>query len=224
MQDRHDLLIQWLRQLNWKERYYLIEHALGTDGFKLSPKFREQLGDEIGFAVPAGAFAAMDYHLDWLYAALKLSDDGITSDLYTGQTENVATGTQLDTDLLVVFRQGDETHVVMVEAKAKGSWDNRQICKKVRRLTAIFRHGSNRWPHVTPHWVLMSPRRERKYQMGYWPTWMKKAVEKPYWIGLCLPERLSSLHQADNSGNPTRGGTHFTVKTKSTKRTKKPRW
>ena len=215
--NNHDLLIHWLRQLNWKERNYLVDHALGTDGFKLSPKFREQLGDEILTEVPADAFAAMDYHLDWLYAALTLSAQGIESNGHWEIPAKVATGSQLDTDLIVVFEQNGNTHVVLVEAKAKGAWDNKQLRKKVGRLAEVFSPSGDRWSDVTPHWILMSPRPDRKYEMEYWPKWMKKAEnpDAPYWIGLSLPDRLSSLHQSDQNGTPKSGGEWFVVKTKS---------
>ena len=66
----------------------------------------------------------------------------------------------------------------------------------------------------------MSPRQARNYAMEYWPAWMKKEVDAPYWIGLDLPERLSSLHRADESGNLNRDGRHFVVITKTTKLSK----
>ena len=217
MRDRHDLLTHWLRQLNWKERYYLVDHALGTDGFQLSPKFRRQLGDEIGVKIAPDTFAAMDYHLDWLYAALKLSDEGTESDGHWETPDNVATGKQLDTDLLVTFNDGNRTHVVMVEAKAKGAWNNKQMMNKVSRLIEIFGDDGDRWPNVTPHWVLMSPHQEHQYKMNYWSQWMKKTEnpDEPYWIGLPVPDRLSSLHQSDESGKPKARGEWFIVKTKS---------
>jgi hypothetical protein len=217
MTDGHELLVHWLRQLNWKERYYLVDHALGTNGFKLGSSFREQLGDEIDVEVPANTFAAMDYHLDWMYAALTLSAQGIEADGHWDTPTNVATGSQLDTDLLVVFEQDGQTHVVMVEAKAKGAWDNKQMCKKVSRLAEVFGDGGDRWPDLTPHWVLMSARPARKYALDYWPRWMKKSEnpDLPYWIGLHLPDRLSSLHQSDESGSSKARGEWFVVKTKS---------
>ncbi len=214
MPDKYRLLHQWLLQFNWKERYYLVDHAL--DGFKLGSPFREQLGDEIGIRVPANAFAAMDYHLDWIYAAITLSAEGIESDGHWETPANVATGKQLDTDLLVVFELDQITHIVMVEAKAKGAWDNKQMRTKVARLTEMFGENGNRWGGVTPHWVLMSPRPNRKYALDYWSKWMKKAEnpDTPYWLGLRLPSQLSSLHQSDKNGKPTDGGDWFTVKTK----------
>lgn len=212
MQDRHDMLIHWLRRLNWKERYYLVDHVLGTDGFKLSPEFRKQLGAAIEFDVPPDAFAAMDYHLDWLYAAIKMSTGGISSDGHWDNAERIATGTQLDTDLLVVFRNKERTDIVMVEAKVKGSWDNRQMRKKVSRLTEVFGEAGNRWPSTTPHFVLMSPRPERRLDTSFWPSWMMKN-DNPLWIGLPLPERLSSLYRADSGGNSDSDGDRFAVKT-----------
>ena len=199
MQDRHDMLIHWLRRLNWKERYYLVDQVLGTDGFKLSPEFLNQLDNEIGCEVPKDAFAAMDFHLDWLYAALSLSAKGITGDGCWEEPENVATGKQTDTDLLVAFKRDRQSHIVLIEAKAKGAWDNTQMCAKVKRNIEIFGNDGSRWPDVVPHFVMMSRRRDRKYSTGYWAPWMKKGRE-PFWIPLRLPDDLSSLYRADKDG------------------------
>ncbi|MCI0809805.1 MAG: hypothetical protein J4N63_11685 [Chloroflexi bacterium] len=154
----------------------------------------------------------MDYHLDWLYAAIKMSTGGISSDGHWDNAERIATGTQLDTDLLVVFRNKERTDIVMVEAKVKGSWDNRQMRKKVSRLTEVFGEAGNRWPSTTPHFVLMSPRPERRLDTSFWPSWMMKN-DNPLWIGLPLPERLSSLYRADSGGNSDSDGDRFAVKT-----------
>ena len=89
--------------------------------------------------------------------------------------------------------------------------------KKVVRLSEVFGDGGDRWDRVVPHWVLMSPRPDRKYTLDYWSEWMKKTEnpDTPFWLALSLPEQLSSLHQSDDSGQPTGGGDWFSVKTKS---------
>ena len=67
-------LIELLESFNRKERYFLIRQAVG--GFKLSDEFRRELGNATGLAIPQDAFAAMDYHLDWLTAALHAYERG----------------------------------------------------------------------------------------------------------------------------------------------------
>ena len=64
-------LIEVLEQFNRKERFFLIGQALGNEDFPLSKSFRKALGEEIGIDIPRGAFAAMDYHLDWIAASLR---------------------------------------------------------------------------------------------------------------------------------------------------------
>ncbi|MBI4301278.1 MAG: hypothetical protein HY664_01570 [Chloroflexi bacterium] len=61
-------IIANLRLFNRKERFFLVGMALGNPKFKLIEQFRNQLNDKLGLFVPEDAFAAMDYHLDWIYA------------------------------------------------------------------------------------------------------------------------------------------------------------
>lgn len=49
--------------------------------------FRVQLSARCGIDVPGNAFVAMDFHLDWLHAALARTFDGLLSgeeSQYTG--------------------------------------------------------------------------------------------------------------------------------------------
>ena len=71
-------LIGVLESFNRKERFFLVGQALGNPRFKLSRDFRTRLGkavglEENGIKIPANAFAAMDYHLDWVAASLFLA-------------------------------------------------------------------------------------------------------------------------------------------------------
>src|SRR5690348_8428986 len=94
-------LLETLASLNRKERFYLVGWALGNPTFRLSDEFRQQLGDQLGVVAPEHAFAAMDYHLDWLYAALAVAAHATDSGPY--QNDGGVTGTQEDVDLLVAF-------------------------------------------------------------------------------------------------------------------------
>ncbi len=67
-------LIELLDDLNSKERFFLVRQALGE--FQLGADFRQELGEAIGLAIPSGAFSWMDYHLDWLVAALRAYESG----------------------------------------------------------------------------------------------------------------------------------------------------
>jgi hypothetical protein len=78
-------LIERLASLNRKERYYVVAWALGNSQFSLCSDFREQLSSAVGLPIPADAYVAMDYHLDWLYAALYLSAEAAPAGPYENQ-------------------------------------------------------------------------------------------------------------------------------------------
>ena len=69
-------VIKWLKTFNAKERYFLLAYAQDQEELKLGPFFRGQLSQKLGVVVPEDAFIAMDYHLDWLYAALHVAVHG----------------------------------------------------------------------------------------------------------------------------------------------------
>ena len=76
-------LIKILESFNRKERFFLLAQALGCSNsgepaFSLSDSFRTQLNANIDVAIPLKVFVAMDYHLDWLQAALAHSEKGET--------------------------------------------------------------------------------------------------------------------------------------------------
>jgi hypothetical protein len=69
-------VISTLRELNAKERFFLVRYALGNPDFKLGPDFRVALSKKIRQEIPEDAFCAMDYHLDWIHAALVAAAKG----------------------------------------------------------------------------------------------------------------------------------------------------
>ena len=97
-----DELQDILRSFNLKERYYLIGTALGNR-FRLSWEFIDTLNSALGVNIPGDAFAAMDYHLDWIYASLVLASlDGQA--MVFPNTDRSVTGTQEDVDFLIAYR------------------------------------------------------------------------------------------------------------------------
>ncbi len=70
-------LIEHLRSLDRKERFAVLHDALGfhPEAPRLDEGFREKLATCIGRPVPAYAFLAMDYHLDWIRLALYLAEN-----------------------------------------------------------------------------------------------------------------------------------------------------
>jgi hypothetical protein len=63
-------LEQKLAHFNRKERFLLVGQALGNPGFTVGAAFRRSLAALLDRPVPKDAYCAMDYHLDWLFAAL----------------------------------------------------------------------------------------------------------------------------------------------------------
>ena len=97
-------LIDHLRSFNRKERFILLREALGEDTFCLDVGFRTRLGETIGEAIPADAFVAMDYHLDWLQMALYLA--ATPAPEWPVLNDGLVEANQQDIDLLVAFDEG----------------------------------------------------------------------------------------------------------------------
>ena len=175
-------LIQVLRRFNRKERFHLLHHALGYDGwsFRLGDEFRRDLGENVGQRVPAGALVTMDYHLDWISMGVWLSEqEELPTKQATVRNAGRVAGNQEDIDLLVAFRSEGTAHLVLVEAKGDTPWSNRQLGSKARRLGEIFggdeiRDGAK----IRPHFVLMAPNRSTGIKADTWPVWMRTAVDR----------------------------------------------
>ena len=68
-------LIDNLKSFNRKERFYLIGQMLGNPEFRMDDKQLDKISKLIEVKIPREYFAAMDYHLDWIYASLYLRAD-----------------------------------------------------------------------------------------------------------------------------------------------------
>lgn len=54
----------------------MLRFAIGGSEWHLSVEFQSALKDALHVTVPAYAYWAINYHLDWLYASLVLAADG----------------------------------------------------------------------------------------------------------------------------------------------------
>ena len=211
-------LIETLGKFNRKERFFLIRQALGDGDFPLSKSFREDLGVAIGLAacgieIPCGAFAAMDYHLDWIAASLwAYQKPDPTSEPFPNP-DRVVTGTQQDTDLLIAFKEkeGENYRLVLVEAKGYGPWSNKQMGEKAERLEGIFGKDGKKHPEVTPHFCLMSLTPPEKLVTESWPAWMKADAGYPYWMELKLDYPRLEVTRCDSEGKSSIKGDHFCI-------------
>lgn len=201
-------LIDHLRSFNRKERFILLREALGEQTFHLAQGFRARLSETIDTAIPVDAFVAMDYHLDWIQMALYLT--ATPAPQWPAPNSGMVEGNQQDVDLLVAFDEGDaQTHLILLEAKAETGWTNKQMDEKARRLRRIFGDGPG-IGFVTPHFVLVSPRRPRRLRSHDWPDWMTVDRE-PRWMNLQLPARLSKVTRCDVDGRAAASGGYLRV-------------
>ena len=207
-------VIKYLKAFNRKERFILLNEALGEDTFCLSPKFARALRCLIdcNIKIPSNAFVAMDYHLNWIQMALYLADNPscAKSDSRIPQ-QNLFCNNQQDVDLLVAFDCREKTHLVMIEAKADTGWTNKQLERKKERLTLIFDKNNYGLGKVKPHFILMSPKESEGIRTKDWPAWMKPDKGKPLWLELPLPPGLIRTTRSDNRGKTNKNGGYLRV-------------
>lgn len=190
-----------LREFNRKERYYVVEAAT-EGGFTLSAPFmktlNEKLPDSCKIGDREGAFVAMDYHLDWIYASLFLTaNKGLKKECYEIPKEvGLITASQEDVDLIVAYPNSedpDKSHLIMIEAKGDTSWNNEQATSKAKRLKAIFEYDGVKGAKVSPRYMIWSPKEpSNKLETGEFPEWAIKDG-KLYHIELKMPSNLKKV-------------------------------
>ena len=216
-----DDLIELLDRSNRKERYFLICNALGIDKLCLDDKFRKKLGTKLGIDIPPNAGVWMDYHLDWLAAAITKWHNPSRNDIYCnpvqdeydkGNKDKLVQGNQEDIDLLIAFKAEKHIHLVFLEAKGYSPWDNKQMESKTKRLEKIFGQEGTCHDYVKPHFCLVSPSEPKKLETKYWPKWMKKDCSNPYyWLRLNLNYPRLRVTRSDSHGKSSKDGDHFSI-------------
>ena len=205
-------LIDCLRSFNSKERFFLLGQVLGNPHFEPSSGFREMLGSVLRLQIPANPLSAMDYHIDWIYASLQLAADGQKARTHSN-AEGIIRAQQVDVDYLIAYDSGDDTHLVLVEAKGVTGWTNKQMNSKVGRLVQIFGNDGTMWAGVIPHFVIISPRRPQRLSTNMWPQWMAPNGEIP-WLRLPVPTGLRGVTRCDAQGKRDAQGQHWRVYTR----------
>jgi hypothetical protein len=161
-----------LHRFNAKERNFLMRFALLGEVDSGPPtqstnwvnsnfflKLKSALEVEPAQGDPSGpvklsaaahcVYAAMDYHLDWLHAAL--CDVGSFSPIKSNlvdpvhqrcwgheSTRRFVVGTPEDIDLLVLIEDASCTLLVLIEAKGVASFSPKQFISKLTRLNGIL--------------------------------------------------------------------------------------
>ena len=197
-------LIEYLKDFNAKERFFLVGQILGNPNFTLASEFRDKLSDLLGISIPANALSAMDYHIDWLYASLNLAKDNDPTKVYLNDN-NIIKAQQEDVDWLIAFKGQSEYHLVLIEAKGVTGWMNKQMTSKAIRFGDIFGNLGNRWPGVAPHFVIMSSSPPQRLLAEKWPLWMAPNG-KIKWLPLSIPKNLIRVVRCNGQGRENQNG------------------
>jgi hypothetical protein len=155
-----------LKLFNAKERFALVSHILGNAHFEPAADFMRSITELYGVSsAPYDIYGAMDYHLDWLYAALLNPEVGAPMPLVLDEDGcGPVTGSQEDIDFLVCFSVDEKsvdaaqpvTYLVLIEAKGVTNWGTPQLASKLARfrtMQAAFKAN----PDVRTKFLLMSP-------------------------------------------------------------------
>ena len=212
-----------LSPFNRKERFFLWQaattdeggHELHGPGMRLSAGFRAELSTVCGLEVPETAWAAIDYHLSWLHAALQWrgdvarpAQDGPFPSTDDGGPAKWVTGSQEDVDLIVAWTVDGADHLVLVEAKGYGAWSTAQAESKVGRLGAIV--GAAPRP-VEARFVLTSPTKPTKLTAAGWPQWAADGDGQARWMRLGTAGARLAVSRVDESGKKHLDGAHWRI-------------
>ncbi|HEH9395474.1 TPA: hypothetical protein SIA27_001823 [Aeromonas salmonicida] len=213
-------LIDNLKSFNRKERFYLIGQMLGNPEFRMDDKQLAEISKLIGVTIPSEYFAAMDYHLDWIYASLFLTQDHDEKTFPRNFIDNnkkvdlQISGTQEDVDFLLAFVDHENTtHIVMIEAKGDSYFSNGQLDSKNKRFKAIFGN-ENTWPNVRPHFIICSPKKPQKINIEEPAYFMFKDFKSP-WLELDMGDGKNKVTRCVQNGKPSNNGEHWKVERRS---------
>lgn len=202
-----------LSRLNAKERFALVQRVLGVKFVPHASFIEEVLRKCEVQATPDRVFCAMDFHLDWVYAALMNHEmDKEARSLTRDEHNNVPiTGTAEDADFLICFTERNcsdpVTHLLLFEAKGVGEFSSTQMRQKLNHYRAM-KQAFDENPTVKPVLFLVSPKDPRdKGTMQSGP--LRKVLAeydelfKVHHIELRMPENLMMVTRLrDGDGQP----------------------
>ena len=218
-------LIENLKSFNRKERFYLVGQMLGNPEFRMDDKQLDNISELIGIKIPREYFAAMDYHLDWIYASLFLTHNDADKAFKRNSIENEGvnidyqiSGTQEDVDFLLAFVDHENTtHIVMIEAKGDSYFSNAQLNSKNKRFNAIF-GDENTWPNVRPHFLLCSPKEPQNVSIEDPVYFMLAKDQNPIWFPLLMgtgKNKVTRCMDGDKNKKPSSEGDHWKVENRT---------
>lgn len=200
---RLDLLVQYLYDFDCHERTYVLRDLTGECG--ISEAYKSRVTDLLKIPSCRVEFWGIDYLIDWLYAALLLSQIQPTGDVYDNAA-NVIRGNNEDVDILLALRAKDEIHLVMVEVKVEMPFSRSQLTSKVKRLGTLFGVDGKRYPHIHPYLLLASPYRSRRISTKHWPKWMTSVGGEYLWYEMRKNFHSMKITRCDSSGSPRKNG------------------
>lgn len=202
-------VLWYLTRFNRKERFFVVGEALGNRSFCISEQFRQRLNSVFHLEVPESAFAAVDYHLDWLFASLFLASHRTKLGVYP-RDNNVITANQEDIDFLVAYQDKDACRIIVIEAKGVTGFTNHQMGSKAKRLKHIFDDEGNRWPSVIPYFGILSPKKPQQLDTKDWPSWMQPDGGIP-WMPLEIPQERLRITRCNSDGKAAKDGAYWKV-------------
>jgi len=170
-------IIERLKMFNRKERDHLMKFALceNQEAPRISTALWKKISNGGKRPNPDAMFVGMDYHLNWLYAALATAeDDDLTSmddpsnkwkcvlpPQTSKKDSNPIQDNQEDVDLLIAWfdqRWAMPLRLILVEAKLDSGWGSKQFKSKKERLTLIREDTESRGlKFIDWRFLLMSP-------------------------------------------------------------------
>ncbi|MFM5855364.1 hypothetical protein ACET6L_09105 [Aeromonas rivipollensis] len=213
-------LIDNLKSFNRKERFYLIGQMLGNPEFRMDDNQLDEISKLIKVKIPSEYFAAMDYHLDWIYASLFLTQEHDEKTFPRNFIDNnkkvylQISGTQEDVDFLLAFVDHENTtHIVMIEAKGDSYFSNSQLDSKNKRFKAIFGN-EDTWPNVKPHFLICSPKEPQKINIEE-PAYFIFKSSKLLWLELDMGDGKNKVTRCNKDDEACNDGKHWKVESRS---------
>ncbi|WP_224407561.1 hypothetical protein [Afifella sp. IM 167] len=223
-----DSLKECLAAFNRKERYWLFRAA--TFGFSktsnLHKDFRTELNNHLSIKIPKDAWWAIDYHIDWLFAALVLylrKGNVSSAPFYNPKThedKKAIRGSNEDFDLIIAFKKT----IILVEAKGLMSWSNEQLQRKCSRLKewekfseSVFLEDNSKLHLPSIYIVLTSPRESSRVKKCSWPQYVQPTKSDKRFLTLHLPGAPKEFLAPERCMispdiKPSKKGTHWRFK------------
>lgn len=180
---------------------------------------------------------AMDFHLNWLAAALQLAFDhksvgedldqtvlSLSVDGVEGAVPERSTfeRNQEDIDLLLGWRDGEDYKLVLVEAKAHSAFSTKQIASKSARFAAIFGPEGERYAGRPVQIAIVLAGFREPQQSQFKTAWGELAIREtnvddkhPRFVSLLTAPQVLMVGEHDDTGKPKTGGKLWRVSEKT---------